>query len=327
MNFHPRTFLIIIAIILFLSSGCAPTANSKSVKHAITIGTGGEKGMYYPTGRAICSTLNKSLHNHGIFCSAQVSKGSVDNIQAVERGDLQFGIAKSDWIYKAYRGSAYWKGFPQRKLRTIFSIHPESIHLISDNSIEMLQDLRRKTVSIGKQKSMVRIDALAVLDAYKINQADVNVKSLQTKDAVTSFRKKEIDAFFHTAGDPSGTTHTATNTRKSRLISIEGPEVDQIIAQYPYYEKTVIPISWYHAIKNKEGVPSLGYKTIFFTTDDTSEEVIYQITKQIFENLEKFKKRHPAFETLTKQNMVQILNKIAPIHPGALRYYKEVGLM
>ena len=282
--------------------------------------------MYLPTGEAICKTINKKQRIHGVSCEAKPTKGSVDNIRASVRGELEFGIARSEWIYSAYDGTEYWKGEPLRELRTIFSTQSESLHVVADSKLRTIYDLKGKHVNLSNPKSTSRTLAERLLTAFKIDLEDLSVAYFRTDQAVGVFEKGTLDAIIYGVGDPSALTEEVINSREARYIPIDGPEVDELIKQFPYYDKTMIDLSWYPKANNKSDVTSFGYKTIFFTTASASDDVVYQITKEVFENLDSFKKLHPSFKELTKSGMVNILDRLAPIHPGALRYYKEVGL-
>ncbi|MCK4790820.1 MAG: TAXI family TRAP transporter solute-binding subunit [Desulfobacteraceae bacterium] len=298
----------------------------KPQQQSIIIGTGGSAGMYFPTGNAICRIVNKGKRYHGIHCTAKTTKGSVDNLRSFRSGDLQFGIARSELIYQAFRGLNRWKGIPQKKLRTIFSVHSETVHLMADSSLNTIQDLKRKKVNTGNPGWTNNIDALATLDAFQIDRKDINEQCFKRNEAVELFQKGQLDAIFYTVGDPNGITRKTSEIRNVNIIPLVGREIDELIIRSPFYDKAVIPMHWYPKLKNKQNIPTFGYKTILFTSAEAAEEVVYRITREVFNNFKKFKKQHPAYEELTKQNMVEILDKLAPIHPGALRYYKEVGL-
>jgi TRAP transporter TAXI family solute receptor len=316
-------------ILIILIASCVttqPGLTDKPQQQSIIIGTGGSAGMYYPTGKAICRIINIGKQGHGIHCTAKTTKGSADNLMAFALGDLRFGIAKSDRIYQAFRGLDRWIGKPQKKLRTIFSTHSESVHLMADSSLYTIQDLKGKNVDIGPPGWMDNIDALATLNAFQIDLKDINESGLKRNEAIELFQKGQLDAIFYTVGDPSGIVKKTSEIRNANIIPLGGREIDELIVRSPFYHKVVIPVHWYPKLKNKRNIPSFGYKTIFFTSAEASEEVVYRITREVFNNFEKFKKQHPAFEELTKQNMVEILDRLAPIHPGALRYFKKVGL-
>ena len=155
---------------------------------------------------------------------------------------------------------------------------------------------------------------------------DLLAEYVKAVEAPGLLQDGRIDAFFYTVGHPNGSIKEATSgTRKVRFISIEGPGLDKMLAEVPYYAKTVIPISNYPQAENKEDVPTFGVKATFVTSADVPEDVVYAVTKEVFDNLEEFKKLHPAYAVLTKENMLDGLS--APLHPGAEKYFKEAGLI
>ncbi len=293
----------------------------------VAIGTGSTTGVYYPTGGAIAKMVNKKQKSYGIKANAESTAGSVFNVNAVLKGDLQFGIVQSDRQYQAYNGIAEWKeSGPQKKLRSVFSIHPEVITLVAavDSKITSLKSLKGKRVNIGNHGSGQRGNAIDILTAAGINwEKDFVAESLKASEAPRMVQDSRIDAFFYTVGHPSGAIREATNgKRKVRFIPITG--LDKLIKKSPFYAKSVIPKGLYQNAANKTDTPSIGVKATFVSSSDVSEDVVYNITKEIFQNLNEFKKLHPAFSRLTKENMLEALS--APLHPGALKYYREVGL-
>jgi TRAP transporter TAXI family solute receptor len=320
------TFLITIISLCF---GCAtpcPKITQNQKDNFLIIGTGGMTGMYYPTGGAICKIINKNRNIHGLCCSVESTKGSVSNINAIMAGDFDFGIARSDRPYQAWNGLALWRGKPQMDLRTVFSVYPECITLIAavDAGIKTIMDLQDKKVSIGPTGSILRQNSIDALSAVGINyKKDLNAKGVRAAEAPKMLLDGRLDAFFLKVGHPSGHTKKATSgKRKVRFIPITN--VEGLIEKYPYYAKAKIPIDWYPKAGNSENVETFGVWTTVVTSAKVPDEVVYNFTKEIFENLSSFKKLHPAYLLMTKENMLGALG--APIHPGALRYYKEVGL-
>ncbi|SMC21045.1 hypothetical protein SAMN02746041_01109 [Desulfacinum hydrothermale DSM 13146] len=326
-----RLFLlatIVMCASALIMGGLVVPAQAKTT--FVTIGTGGITGVYYPTGGAICRIVNKKRDEYGIRCTVESTGGSVFNINAVLAGDLEFGICQSDRQYQAINGLAEWKDKgPQKDLRAIFSIHPESITLVAaeDAGIKSIKDLKGKRVNIGNPGSGQRQNSIDALTAFGINwEKDIHAEQVKAAEAPGLLQDGRIDAFFYTVGHPSGAIKEATaGRRKVRIVPIEGPELQALLNKYPYYAKATIPIKFYPRATNKEDVPTFGVKATFVTSAKVPEKVVYAIVKEVFDNLEAFKKLHPAYSVLTKENMLEGLS--APFHPGALKYYKEVGLM
>ncbi len=294
----------------------------------VTIGTGGITGVYYPTGRAIAKMLNKRKKEYGIRATVESTGGSVFNVNAVMNGDLEFGIVQSDRQYQAINGLAEWKTKgPQKDLRSVFAIHPEALTLIvaADSGIKDIRDLKGKKVNIGNPGSGTRQPAIDALEAAGINyKKDLQAESIKASEAPSLLQDGLIDAFFYVVGHPNGAIKEATSgARKVRFATITGME--KLLATHPYYAKTVISIAMYPGVQNDKDVETIGSKATLITSAKVPDDVVYAITKEVFDNFEEFKKLHPAYATLTKENMLEGLS--APIHPGAMKYYKEVGLI
>ncbi len=305
-------------------------ATAQAKTRFVTIGTGGITGVYYPTGGAIAKMVNKKKKEYGIRATVESTGGSVFNVNAVMNGDLEFGIVQSDRQYQAWHGLAEWKDKgPQKDLRSVFSIHPESVTLVAavDSGIRTIKDLKGKKVNIGNPGSGQRQNAIDALTAVGIDyKKDLQAENVKASEAPGLLQDGRIDAFFYTVGHPSGAIKEATSgARKVLFVSISGPEVDKMLAKFPYYAKSVIPVEMYPGAQNDKDVPTFGVKATLVTSAKVPDEVVYAITKEVFDNFDDFKKLHPAYSTLTRESMLEGLT--APIHPGAMKYYKEAGLM
>jgi hypothetical protein len=294
----------------------------------VTIGTGGITGVYYPTGGAIARIVNKKRKVYNIRCTVESTGGSVFNVNAVMAGDLEFGVVQSDRQFQAINGLAEWKDKgPQKDLRAVFTIHPESITLVAadDAGIKTIQDLKGKRVNIGNPGSGQRQNSIDGLKNANIDyEKDLKAEGVKAAEAPGLLQDGRIDAFFYTVGHPSGAIKEATaGRRKVHFVPITG--VDNLLKKYPYYAKAFIPIKLYPGATNKSDVQTFGVKATFVTSAKVPDRVVYAITKEVFDNFEDFKKLHPAYQVLTKENMLEGMS--APIHPGAMKYYKEAGMM
>ncbi len=322
--------MIYIAILLgfFFFTGPAPT-NAHAEKTFVTIGTGAVTGVYYPTGKAIAKIVNKKGKEHGVQVNVESTGGSVFNVNAIIVRDLEFGIVQSDRQYQAWHGIKDWKDRgPQKKLRSICSFHPESVVLVAgdDTGIETLIDLKGKHINIGNLGSGPRGNAIDAMQACGLDwRRELSAEGIRAADSAKLLQDSRIDAFFYTVGHPNDSIKEATaGKRKVHFVPLTGDCIDQLVAKWPYYARASVPISFYPMAQNKKDVETFGVKATFCTSVDTPESVVYAITREIFDNLEDFKKLHPAYGVLTKDNMLETLS--APIHPGALKYYKEAGL-
>jgi len=294
----------------------------------VTIGTGGVTGIYYPTGGAISSMVNKKYAEYGIKVTVESTSGSVFNVNAVLNKDLEFGVVQSDRQHQAYNGLAEWSKLgKQTNLRSVFSVHPESITLIvSERSgIRKIEDLKGKKVNLGNPGSGQLQNSKDVLRAVGITEGHVSAEYVKAVEAPGLLQDERVDGFFYTVGHPNGNIKEATSGRiKVFIVPIKGQPVDNMLRDYPYYAKSIIPHSFYPRALNTEDIETIGVKATFVTSKKVDEHIVYAITKEVFESLEEFKSLHPAYQNLTKQNMLKGLS--APIHKGALRYYTEASL-
>ncbi len=320
-----KKFLASVVALSFVAVLSVGAAQAKTT--FVTIGTGGITGVYYPTGGAIAKMLNKKKKEYGIRATVESTGGSVFNVNAVMAGDLEFGMVQSDRQFQAMKGMAEWKDKgPQTDLRAVFSIHPESVTLVAavDAGIKNITDLKGKKVNIGNPGSGQRQNAIDALAAVGLDyKTDMQAESIKASEAAGLLQDSRIDAFFYTVGHPSGSIKEATSgARKVIIADITG--VEGLLAKYPYYAKATIPAKLYPGAQNEKDVNTFGVKATFVTSAKVSDAIVYAITKEVFDNFEDFKKLHPAYANLTKESMLTGLS--APIHPGAMKYFKEVGL-
>jgi len=294
----------------------------------VTIGTGGATGVYYPTGIAVSRMINRNFDRYGIKATVESTSGSVFNLNAVLNGEIVFGLAQSDRQYQAYNGLAEWAGpGRQTRLRSVFSIHPESITLVASeqSGITSIADMRGKRINLGNPGSGQLQNSRDVLAAAGLTEQDINAEYVKAIEAPGLLQDGRIDAFFYTVGHPNSNIKEATSGRvKVRLVPITGRGVDELLEKYPYYARSVIPHTFYRQALNTGDVESIGVKATLVTSADVPEHVVYAVTREVFENLDDFKSLHPAYKVLTKASMLAGLS--APIHAGALKYYRQAGL-
>ncbi len=314
-----------LALLAGLSLGVAGTAHAESF---ITIGTGGVTGVYYPTGGAICRLVNKNRKEHGIRCSVESTGGSVYNLNTIRAGELDMGVAQSDWQYHAYHGtSKFEESGPNKDLRAVFSVHPEPFTVVAraDSGIKTFTDLKGKRVNIGNPGSGQRGTMEVLMDALGWTKDDFSLASeLKSAEQSKALCDNKVDAMVFTVGHPSGSIKEATTTCDTVLVSVTGPEVEKLIADNAYYRIATIPGGMYRG--NDEDVQTFGVGATFVSSTNTPADTVYQVVKAVFENFDDFRKLHPAFADLKKEQMIKD-GLSAPLHDGAIKYYKEAGLM
>jgi len=294
----------------------------------ITIGTGGVTGVYYPTGGAICRLVNRDRAEHGIRCGVESTGGSIFNINAIRSGELEFGVAQSDWQFHAYNGtSRFEEQGAFEDLRAVFSVHPEPFTVVAraDAGIETFDDLQGKRVNVGNPGSGQRGTMEVVMEAKGWTMDDFAVASeLQAAEQSQALCDNNIDAMVYTVGHPSGSIQEATTACDSVLVEVAGEEIQGLIDERPYYRTATIPGGMYRG--NDEDTQTFGVGATFVTSADVPEEVVYEVVKAVFENFDQFKGLHPAFANLEPEEMASD-GLSAPLHPGAERYFQEAGLI
>ena len=315
-------YLTATALAAALGAGGAQAADQ-----FISIGTGGVTGVYYPTGGAICRLVNKMRKETGIRCSAESTGGSIYNINTIRAGELEFGVAQSDWQYHAYHGTSKFEDKGKfEDLRAVFSVHPEPVTIIArdDAGVMNITDLKGKRVNIGNVGSGTRGTWEVIEEAMGWQRSDLKLaselKSAETGQAVCD---NKIDAYFWLVGHPSALTQESLATCPTHLVNATGSAIDKLVADNAYYRTATIPAGMYN---NEKDVTTFGVGATFVTSAKVPEKVVYTVVKAVFDNFDQFRKLHPAFANLKEQEMISD-SLSAPLHAGAAKYYKERGWM
>lgn len=294
----------------------------------VTIGTGGVTGTYYAAGGAICRLMNKERAKHGIRCSVESTGGSVYNVNTIKAGELDFGVAQSDIQYNAVRGLAQFKDSgPHADLRAVFSVYPESFTVVArkEANVKTFEDFKGKRFNVGNPGSGTRLTTDMLLNALGMKTGDFSLTSeLKPDEHGAALCDNKIDGFVYVVGSPTANIQDPTTTCGAKLISIVGPAVDKLVKDYPYFAHSKIPGGIYP--NNPETTETFGVMASFVTSAKVPDDVVYAMVSAVFENLEEFKKLHPAFANFDPEKMIQH-GISAPLHSGAVKYYKEKGWM
>ncbi|MES9850990.1 MAG: TAXI family TRAP transporter solute-binding subunit [Candidatus Thiodiazotropha sp. L084R] len=313
--------------ILLLGLLLLPLLSVGAEQKFLSIGTGGLTGVYYPTGGAICRLLNKGRKEHGLRCSVESTGGSIFNLNTIAAKELDFGVAQSDWQYHAYHGtSKFSKQGENKSLRAVFSIHSEPFTVMArkESGITAFTDLKGKRVNIGNPGSGQRGTMEVLMEKHGWSKQDFKLASeLKATEQARALCDNKIDAMVYVVGHPNASIKEAATACDTTLVSVKSDLVEKLIESTPYYAPASIPGGMYKGSDSDS--PTFGVKATLVSSEHVDDEVVYQLVKTVFENLDKFQKLHPAFEHLQAEEMLQ--GNSAPFHDGALRYYKEKGLL
>ena len=292
----------------------------------ITIGTGGQTGVYYVVGQSVCRMVNRGSDDHNIRCNAPTTGGSVANVNGMKSGDLDMGVVQSDVQYRAYHGEDNFESDgPWEEMRAVFTMHGEPLTVVAraDSGIEHFSDFPGKRVNIGNPGSGQRNTMNVVMNAMGWDTDTFALASqLDAAEQAAALSDNNIDAMVYVVGHPNGSIQEATTTIDARLIPVTGPEIDEIIEENPFYTRSVIPGGLYRG--NDEDVETFGVAATFVSSTAVDEDVIYETVKAVFENFDRFTRLHPAFANLNEEDMISD-GLTAPLHDGAARYYRERG--
>ncbi len=320
--------LRVLTLILACAMLC-PDVLSAMDNTFVTIGTGGITGVYYPVGGAICRLVNKGRKEHGVRCTVEATEASVANVTAIRSGGISLGIVQSDTQYYAYTGSGieqFVKAGPDKNLRALFSLHPEAFTLVArdDANIKEMKDLAGKRVNLGEPGSGNRNTFELLMKEMGWTASSFALAAdLKSAEMANALCENKIDAYVYIVAHPNGSIREASSTCNSHLVPVDGPEVDGFMKKYPFYPTTVIVGGVYKGAD--KDVYTFGPQATLLTSASLPDQVAYQVTKSVFENLEEFKKLHPALADLTPAKM--LVGNSVPYHPGAVKYFKEAGLM
>ena len=293
----------------------------------LIIGTASKDGVYYYAGKAICQIVKTTVK--GVSCEAVPTAGSLYNLDNIRQGGLDLGICQSDWQYHAVKGSGPFKFMDSSfdNLRALFSLHSESFTLVvrRDAGIASLDGIVGHRINIGNPGSVQRATMEVVMNAMGWIKKDFQlVDELNASEQSFALCNNRIQAMVYTVGHPYESVSKAVRLCNATIIPVESPKIDKLVAENPFYAHTSIPSGLYAGIDDP--VPTFGVKATVVATSDLSKETVYQIVKAVFDNIDRFRKLHPAFRVLRPEQMVKD-GLSAPLHDGAIKYYKENGLM
>jgi hypothetical protein len=316
-----------VATTLLASSCSAPLAIIW--RPPVTLATANPASLYYSVGNAICRIVNLAdADDPAKRCRAIASDGAGQNLEKVRNGEATLGLTRSDLAYGAFRGEGSFAEIgPHPELRTVIALQSESFTVLAraDSGIRDFQDLRGRRVGIGKVGAGYSFTRDVVLGFYgwKISDFD-RALELGPAEQNQTLCNNEVDAIIFEAAHPDGLTREAATECRTRLVRVAGPPISRFLATHRYYVASVIPGGMYDG--NPENTPTFGTRTLLITSARQRDDLAYAVVKAVFENFADFRRLHPTLSTLTRRDLVPS-EAVMPIHPGALRYYREAALL
>ncbi len=332
MNGHPlkktlqkyQSLLCVLGLVFLSLPGTAVHA-----EQVFRLGTGGNAGSYFPIGSLVATAVNKqrikSTDNSELVILPQRSSGSVSNLKDIAAGLLEGGLVQADVASLAYRDAGQFKGSGgDRKLRSIGSLYLESVHVVvaAGSDIQGIADLAGKRVSVDELGSGTQLDVSRILATYGMTFSDILPVYLKTDDAIDRLQRGSLDAFFLISGYPVKGIKQLVDEGVGRLVGLELDQIERLIESYDFFADHAIAAGVY---SNESEIPTISVPAQFIVRTNVSEEIVYQITKNLWssDTLDVLASGHPRGEDINPATALQGIG--VPLHPGAIRYYDELG--
>lgn len=313
----------ILALVTVLVMVCTMAAcgGAAATPARLIMVTGGDSGTYFAFGGVIANVLTEKVENLEI--SAITSGASAANCRSLNNGEADLAILQNDVLDYAYNGTEIMKDDgAMGKLRAIATMYTETIQLVAleSSGVKTVPDLKGKKVCVGAQGSGSEANAIQILSAFGLTYDDIDVQYLSFSEASTAMQNGTVDAAFQTSGLPNTAVLELSKMRDIVVVPIDGAERDALIAQYPFYVKSPIPAGTY----TDEAAESVAILATLVTTTDLDDEVVYKITKNLFEQKDALALGHAKGADL---DVTKGMDGVSiPFADGALKYYKEAGV-
>jgi len=296
-----------------------PPAAANDPKQLI-IATGGTGGTYYPLGGGMADQITKNV---GVTATAQSTGASAENMRLIRDQGADIAFTQSDIAEYANKGTAMFEQDGKiEAFQAIGALYNETIQIVvsPDSGISTVADLKGKRVSVGAPGSGTEKNAEQILEAYGLKFEDIQLQRLSFADSAKAIQDGQLDAAFQTAGTPTAAITELAATKGVKIIPIDADKIDAIIAKYPFYTKTTIPGNTYQTVS--EEVTTVAVKSMLVVRSDLSEDLVYKVTKAIYENLDKL--GHAKAKEIKLENALSGVS--LPVHPGAKKFFDEKGV-
>lgn len=314
-----RKILIMLVLMMLLTvtiSGCSTTEKTNLI-----LATGGTTGTYYSFGGAMAQIFNTKIENMNI--TAQSTGASVENCKLLGKNEAELAILQNDMLDYAYNGTEAFKDSKIENVRGIAILYPEIVQIVGSEGIASVEDLKGKKVSVGAPGSGVEANARQILAAAGLTYDDMDVSYLSFAESADAYKDKHIDAFFVTSGIPNSSIQDISTQNAISLVSLSDEAIAGLTEKYPFFGEYTIPANTYKG-QTKEA-KTVAVMATLATNAEASEDVVYKITKSLFDNQPELAKAHAKGVEVSLENAISAIS--IPLHPGAEKYYKEVGLI
>jgi TRAP transporter TAXI family solute receptor len=311
---------LVILLTLMFGIGLASTASAQEIK--LILATGGTAGTYYPFGGAMAKIWNSKIP--GVNVTAQATGASAENIRLINKKEVELALVQSDTIDFAFNAK---EAFKERltKMNAIAVLYPEVIQIVvrGNTKIKSFADLKGVKMGVGAPGSGTEANFRQLLEVYGMKKDDVKAQYLSFAESAEQFKDKHIDAFIVTAGIPNAAIMDVAVMQSIRILPIPGDKIAQLTKRYPFLSLVVIPANTY---KNQSSeVKTVAVSAVLIVSSDLKEDVVYQLTKALFENQAELAITHAKGKDLNLKTAVTGVS--IPFHPGAIKYYKEKRIM
>lgn len=306
--------LILVLTIILIFAGCGS-------KTTLKMATGGTTGTYYAYSGAVTQILSSKIEN--LSFDVQSTGASKANIYLVSDKEADIAIVQNDVMYYANQGTDLFDGEKIKGFSAMAGLYAEVCQIVSNSNINSIEDLRGKRVSVGDIGSGCEFNARQILEAYGISFDDIVVNNLSFGDSATALKDDKIDAFFCVAGAPTTAIVELATTNNINILEVDDEHADKLMENYPFYTKYNVPGGTYKGVDSD--VQTVAVVATYIVSNDLDENLVYQMTKALFENSEEIAKAHPKGAELDPAYSVSGIS--IPLHPGAEKYYKEIGAL
>lgn len=312
----------LLTVLCFLFAASIALTGCGKTKTNLILATGGTGGTYYPFGGAMAQIFNTKIENMNV--TAQATGASAENLRLVDKGEAELAIVQNDVMDYAYNATETFtekiQGF-----RTIATLYPEVVQVIvnPESGINTIADMKGKRISVGAAGSGVESNAKQILEAFGLTFNDINASHLSFNESANAYKDKQIDGFFVTSGVPNAAVQDVNALQKIKVLSFDDATIDKLMKKYGFYTAFTIGKDVYTGMTSD--VKTVAVSATLVCKKDLKDDVVYSITKALFDNQAELAQAHAKGKELVLENAVKGVS--VPFHPGAEKYFKEKGVI